>query len=119
MKAEVKVTSDNAANPTVEYLKNTDKSAKKVAVPDTVTVDGITYQVTSVAAKAFAKNKKLTSVILGKNVISIGKEAFKKCTSLKSVTVKSLQFKSMGTGAFSGDKKLVKMTLKTTKLTKK
>ncbi len=119
VKAEVRVTSGDAANPTAEYLKSTDKSAKKITVPNAVTVNGITYQVTSVAAKAFAKNKKLTSITIGKNVTSIGKDAFKNCSALKSVTIQSSGLTKIGAGAFSGDKKLVKMTLKSMKLTKK
>ncbi len=118
-KAKVKVTSDNTANPTVEYVASTNKSAKTVKVPDSVTVGGVTYKVTSVKDKAFKGNKKVTSVTIGKNVTSIGKDAFKNCTSLKSVTIQSGSLAKIGTGAFSGNKKLVKITLKTTKLTKK
>ncbi len=119
VKAKVKVTSDNAVSPTVEYVAGTDKFAKKVTVPNAVSVNGVTYQVTSVAPKAFAKNKKLKSVIIGKNVTSIGKDAFKNCTSLKSVTIQSAGLTKIGNGAFSGNKKLTKITIKTTKLTKK
>ena len=119
LKAKVRVTSNNASKPAVEYVKSTDKSAKKVTVPDAVTVDGVTYKVTSVKDKAFKGNKKLTSVTIGRNVTSIGKEAFKSCTKLKSVTAKSTKLKTIGANAFYGDKKLTTITLKTTKLTKK
>ena len=112
------MTSDNTANLTVEYTASTNKSAKTVKVPDTVTVGGVTYKVTSVKDKAFKGNKKVTSVTIGKNVTSIGKDAFKNCTSLKSVTVQSSGLTKIGNGAFSGNKKLTKITIKTKKLNK-
>ncbi len=118
-KAKVKVTSGSAANPTVEYVASTNKSSKTVKVPDTVTIGGVSYKVTSVKDKAFKGNKKLTSVTVGKNVTSIGKDAFKGCANLKSVTINSTKLKTIGANAFSGNKKMTKLTLKTTKLTKK
>ena len=74
---------------------------------------------TSIADNALAKNTKITKVTVGKNVISIGKNAFKNCNNLKTVEVKSTALNKIGANAFSGDKKLTKITLKTTQLTKK
>jgi polyisoprenoid-binding protein YceI len=70
-------------------------------------VDGITYQVTSIANNAFAGNKKLTSVTIGKNITKIGKNAFKNCKKLKKITVKSTQLtkKSIGKNALKGTNK--------------
>ena len=118
-KCKVVVTSSDANNPTVAYKQTTNSKATKVTVPDTITIDGIKYKVTSVADNAVAKNKKITKVVIGKNVTSIGKNAFKNCTKLKTVEVKSTVLNKIGANAFSGDKKLTKITLKTTKLTKK
>lgn len=118
-KCKVKVTSSSATNPTVAYTKSTNSKATSVTIPATVTVNGVTYKVTSIAASAFANNKKITKVTIGKNVTSIGKNAFKKCTKLKTVTVKSTVLKSIGTNAFYGDKNLKTMTIKSTKLTSK
>jgi hypothetical protein len=118
-KCKVKVLSANASNPTVSFIATTDKKATTVNIPDSVTVDGITYKVTAVADKALSGNKKVKTVTIGKNVTSIGKTAFKGCTKLKSVNVKSTTLTKIGANAFSGDKSLTKITLKTTKLTKK
>ena len=101
------------------YIGTTNKKATQVKVPDTVSVNGVTYKVTSIADKAFYKNKKMKTVTVGKNVISIGKGAFQNCTNLKTVTIKSKVLNKIGANAFSGDKKLTKITLKTGKLTKK
>lgn len=108
----------NGTTGTVTY-KGVTKKIKTVKVPDKVTIDGITYKVTSIADNALANNKKVTKVVIGKNVTSIGKNAFKKCTKLKTVEIKSTKLNKIGANAFYGAKKLTKITLKTTKLTKK
>ena len=106
-KCQVRVTSDAAADPTVEYLATTNKKASTIKVPDSVTVDGITYKVTAVAAKALSGNKKVKKVVLGANVVSIGKNAFAKCKNLKSLEVKSAAWnkKSVGKNALKGTNK--------------
>ncbi len=107
---QVRVISDVAADPTVEYLAITNKKTATIKVPDSVAVDGITYKVTAVADKALAGNKKVKKVVLGVNVTSVGKNAFAKCKNLKKIEVKSSQWnkKSVGKNAFKGtSKKLV------------
>ena len=118
-KCKVKVTSSDEKSPTVEYTGTTNKKATTVKIPDTVTVNGIKYKVTSIGNKALSGNKKVKKVTVGKYVTTIGKEAFKNCTKLNTVEIKSTILNKIGTNAFSGDKKLTKITLKTTKLTKK
>lgn len=118
-KCKVKVTSSSAKAPTVSYIKSTNSKAKTITIPDTVKVDGIAYKVTSVASSALANNKKVTKVTVGKNVTSICKNAFKKCTKLKTVTLKSTSLKSIGSNAFYGDKNLKTITIKSSKLTSK
>ena len=109
-KCQVRVTSDAVADPTVEYLATTNKKAATIKVPDSVTVDGVTYKVTTVADKALAGNKKVKKVVLGVNVTSIGKNAFANCKNLKKIEVKSTAWnkKSVGKNALKGtNKKLV------------
>lgn len=77
-----KVTKSDAANGTVSVSK-ADKSVKKVTIPSTVKIGEVTFKVTAVNAKVFAGCKKLTSVTVGANVTSIGKQAFSKCAKLK------------------------------------
>ncbi len=91
----------NAAKQEVQYTSNK-TTQKKVVVPDTVTVDGITYTVTSVADKAFANNKKLKSVTISKNITTIGKNAFSGCKNLKNIVIKSTKLKKIGKKAFKG-----------------
>ena len=105
-------------NKTVEYNK-ANKKAKKATVPSTITVNGVKYQVTSIAAKAFANNKKLTKVVIPASVRSIGKQAFSGCKNLKSITIKTtyLTKKSVGAKAFKGIH--AKATIKVPKKQKK
>lgn len=91
----------NAAKQEVQYTSNK-TTQKKVVVPDTVTVDGITYTVTSVADKAFANNKKIKSVTISKNITTIGKNAFSGCKNLKNIVIKSTKLKKIGKKAFKG-----------------
>lgn len=80
---------------TVSYVKcYSQKTSAKV--PNTVKIDGVTYKVVAVAAKAFAANKKLTSVTIGTNVAKIGKNAFKGCKKLKKLTVNTKKLKKAG-----------------------
>lgn len=106
---------------TVEYQGS--KSVKNVIVPETVTYDGITYKVTSIAPGAFKNNKKLTKVTIGSNVKTIGKQVFYGCKNLKSITIKStkLTTKSVGAKAFTkaGSKNYKKLVVKVPKSKKK
>jgi hypothetical protein len=116
--AAYKVSSTDSENPTVTYTGTTDKKAKTVSIPATVTVDGVTYQVTAIADNAFSGCTKLKTVTIGKNVTSIGTNAFKGCSALTKLTIPANVTK-IGANAFSGCKKLKTLTVKTTKLTKK
>ena len=98
---DYKVTKPAAKNGTVE-LSKADKTKSNVAVPDTITVDGVTYKVISISKDAFKGNKKLKKVTIGKNVTKINANAFNGCKNLKTVTVKSTQIKTVGKNAFKG-----------------
>ena len=139
--ASYKVTVSDAQDGTVEYIGTNSETASNIVIPSTITVDGITYKVTSIADNAFKNNKKLKKVTIGNNIITIGKKAFYGCTRLKTVAmgknVKTIKDKAfykcsaltkitipskvtkIGKQAFYGCKKLTKITIKTTKLTSK
>ena len=101
--ASYQVTSAAEKNPTVVY-KGSKKQKASVTIPDTVTIDKVTYKVTSIAANAFKNNKKLKKVVIGKNVTKIGKKAFYGCSKLKKITVKTTKLtkKNVGRQAFKG-----------------
>ena len=96
----------------VAYKAPKNKNVKQVTVPDTVKINGVSYNVTSIAAKAFEKNSKITKVTIGKNVTTIGKNAFANCTKLATVTFKKgSKCKTIEANAFKGDKVLKNITI--------
>ena len=111
------VTNANAAAPEAAFKLNTDKNAKKVVIPATITQNGITYTVTSIADNACKGNKKLSGVTIPETVTSIGKNAFGGCTSLKKITIPK-NVTNIGAKAFAGDKKLKKITINSAVLKK-
>ena len=83
-----------------------------------VTIDGITYKVTSIAANAFRKNKKVTTVTIGKNVTAIGSKAFYNCSGLTALAIPS-KVEKIGKHAFEGCSLLKTIRINTKRLTKK
>ena len=133
-----KVTKSDAKDGEVTFAKPKSSVKGTVKIPDTVTIDGITYKVTAIEANAFKNNKNITKVIIGNNVTVIGKNAFAgcaklktvklgaavttigdkafyKCTSLTNITIPAKVTK-IGKSAFEGCKKLKRITVKSTKL---
>lgn len=82
-----KVTKSGTTGGTVQFVKTKNTKAKTITIPAAVTIDGITYKVTSIAAGALKNNKVITKVVIGKNVTVIGTGAFSGCKKLKSVTI--------------------------------
>ncbi len=97
-----KVTKVTAAGGTVTYEKPVKKNYTSVSVPPTVKIQGKTFQVTAVSAKALKGNKKLSKVTLGKNITRIGNSAFEGCGKLKKITVNSKVLKNVGKNALKG-----------------
>ncbi len=91
-----KVTGDD----TVSYTAPKNKKVKSVTIPATVTIDGITYDVTDVSKNAFKNCTKLKKVNVGKNITSIGKNSFYNCKNLKKIVIKSKSITSVGKNAF-------------------
>ena len=77
--------SDTKTAEVVKYISK--KYSGDFVIPSSVTVEGINYKVTSIAASAFAGCSDLTSITIPNSVTTIGKKAFSGCTALTSVTV--------------------------------
>ena len=117
-KFKVKVTSSSKQNPTVTVTKIMDKKAKKLTIPATVKVKGVTYKVTAISDRAFKGNKKLTTVTIGSNVATIGIGAFYGCKNLKKITVTAGKLTTINRSLFKGIKKNATITVKGTKKAK-
>ena len=72
--------------------------ATELKVAATVKSDGTTYKITSIADGAFRAMTKLKKVTIGKNVESIGKDAFNGCKKLKTITIKTTKLNSSNVG---------------------
>ncbi|HAH18568.1 MAG TPA: hypothetical protein DCL29_06135 [Eubacterium sp.] len=94
------------------------KSIKKIVIAKTVVIDGVTYNVVSIGKNAFKKNTKITSAKIGKNVVKIGTGAFSMCKNLKLVKTYSKKLKSIGYKAFFRCTKLKKVYVRSVKLKK-
>lgn len=77
------------------------KKVKNVTVKDTVTILGVQFQVVQINDKALKNQTSVTSVTIGKNVRTIGKEAFYGTKNLKTITVKSTKITKVGSKALT------------------
>lgn len=111
-----KVTKSAAKDGTVAVASGTKNTLAKVSIPSLVKINGYTFRVTEISAKAFKNYKKLTTVTVGKYVTSIGNYAFQNNTRLKKVTIGE-RVSKIGKYAFYGDKNLKEIGIKTKKLT--
>lgn len=86
-KTNYEITSDSTAILTGVTNKSK-KSTKKITV-NTVKVNGKTYKVTEIAPKALANMKKLTKVVIGKNVTKMGAKFLYKSKKVKTIYIKT------------------------------
>lgn len=115
LNARYTVTKSTANGGEVRYDRPADKSVTSISIPNTVKINGKTYKVTSIAANAFAGNKKLEKIVIGNNVKKIGKRAFANCSKLKQVKL-GKNVKEIGNLAFSKCKKIKEFIIKAKKL---
>lgn len=92
------------------FLGNNKKNYKTVSIPSSLKYKNKTYQVSAIANGALKNNRKLQKVIIGKNVCTIGKQAFCNCKKLKTVSIPST-VTEIGNDAFSGCSMLTKVTI--------
>ena len=125
---------------TVTFVRPAAKRAT-VRIPETVKVSGVTCKVTEISANAFKNDAVLKTVVIGKNVKTIGANAFYGCKNLTKVSggaalvticdrafsncaalqgiVLPSTVKGIGKQAFYNCKKLRSITINTFSLTSK
>ena len=104
------VTKSAAKGGTAEAVKVTGKG-KKITIAATVKIDGVTFKVTSIKKNAAKKNKNMTSVVIGKNVTSIGANSFANSKKLANVTFKGTKAVKVGSKAFKGTSAKMKVVI--------
>ena len=113
-----RVTDAKSKTPTVQYTAPKKNAKGTITIPAAVTIDNVSYKVTSIADNAFKNNRKITKIVIGSGIVSIGKNAFAKCTNVTSITI-GKNVTKIGKNAFTGCKKLKTITIKSKKLTSK
>ena len=89
-------------NPGACFITGYNGTSASVVIPDTL--NG--YRVTRIGDYVFQENKKITSVVLGKYVTSVGYEAFYGCEKLKSFDASASALSFIDSEAFYGCKVL-------------
>ena len=81
-----------------------------VVIPETISVDGTAYSVTSLGAYCFNDCRGLTSITIPNSVTSLGEWCFSWCSSLTSITIPN-SVTSLGRSCFSGCSGLTSITI--------
>lgn len=81
-----------------------------IIIPETVTYNDITYEVTSIGDQAFFGSSSLTSITITNSITNIGSGAFYGSSSLTSITLPN-SLTSIGSSAFSGCSSLMSITI--------
>ncbi len=89
----------------VAYAGPVKKGTKSITIPATVKIKGKTCKVTSIHAKAMKNCKSLTTLKIGKNVKTIGKEACYNCKKLKKIIITGKNLKTVEKNAFKNTRK--------------
>ena len=80
-------------------------------IPETVVIEGVSYQVTKIEPEAFKNNTELTKVTIPATVLEIGEGAFAGCTNLTEIviytvtpptTLSEVRTRATGTSIFEG-----------------
>lgn len=94
------------------------KNVSKVSTGDTVTILGVKFKVVQISEKALKNRSSVTSITIGKNVQSIGKEAFYGTKKLKNMTIKSTSLTKVGSNALKNTYAKAKIKVPKGKVTK-
>ena len=94
------------------------KNTKKVVIGDTVTILGAKFKIVQIEDRALKNKSSITSVTIGKNVKTIGKEALAGTKKLKTITIKSAKLTRVGANALKNTYAKLKIKTPKTKLNK-
>lgn len=104
------VTKSAANGGTAEATKIISKN-RKITIASEIKISGFSFQVTSIQKNAARNNKKISTLIIGKHVTSIGANSFSRCKNLKNLTLKGTKAIKIQTKAFSGTSAKIKVTV--------
>ena len=93
------------------------KKAATVTIPSAIMINGKKFKVTSIAPKAFLKNKTVKKVVIGNNVKVVGTKAFYNAKKLHTITI-GKNVTTIKSQAFGKLPKLKKVVVRSKKLKK-
>jgi hypothetical protein len=108
------VKTSEAGKAAIQKVEKTESTSIKVE--STVTVNGVEYEVTRIAANAFSQNKQAETVTLPSTVKTISKNAFAGLSKLKTIKINVKKNIKVEKGAF-GSINTKKVTIKVNKNT--
>ena len=100
----------NSDMKTAEVTSNPNEYSGGVIIPETVTYEGITYDVTEIGYQAFFGCRGMTYIVLPRSITNIGEYAFSWCSSLTGITIPG-SVKEVGNNAFYGCTSLSEVSL--------
>ena len=108
-KSNAKYTVTDTVKKNVTYSAPVTIKAKTITIPATIKINGEIYKVTRIDKNALKGNKKVTKIVVGSNIQSIGDYAFSGCKKLKTIIIQSkkLTTKTVSKKAFKGIAKKV------------
>lgn len=108
-KSNAKYTVTDTVKKNVAYSAPVTIKAKTITIPATIKINGEIYKVTKIDKNALKGNKKVTKIVVGSNIQSIGNYAFSGCKKLKTIIIQSkkLTTKTVSKKAFKGIAKKV------------
>ena len=108
-KSNAKYTVTDTVKKNVTYIAPVTIKAKTITIPATIKINGEIYKVTRIHHKAMKGPKKVTKIVVGSNIQSIGNYAFSGCKKLKTIIIQSkkLTTKTVSKKAFKGIAKKV------------
>lgn len=108
-KSNAKYTVTDTVKKNVTYIAPVTIKAKTITIPATIKINGEIYKVTKIDKNALKGNKKVTKIVVGSNIQSIGNYAFSGCKKLKTIIIQSkkLTTKTVSKKAFKGITKKV------------
>lgn len=87
-------------NQGVAAVKSSYALTESLIIPDEIELDGSLYKVTGIHMQAFSNDNSILSLALGKNVKSIGESAFSGCKKLSKITFND-ELKYIGGSSFN------------------
>lgn len=86
---------------TAEVTNSADKYSGDISIPEKIILNDTEYTVTSIGKEAFKDCTSLTNIILPNSITKIDEAAFSGCSALTTVTIMSNVIDNIGTLAFN------------------